>query len=164
MTHDKIKQYRTSQTDQYRPNIDKRRRIFCKSSSRISRQIWYFQASSLSLYTRGRGDWERGSGSRPKDSLYSEVIQEFNQGTSEICKDHRAKFERNSDPSTRGLFAKWSEAWLNGESILERSSWNTAMTDCHRKRSCKLIGFWFLKKFGSRFMQITVQGKNLELQ
>ena len=156
MTHDKIKQYRTSQTYQYRNNIDQGKKIFVEGSSRISGQIWYFQAPGLSLCTRGRGDWERGCGSRQKNRLYSEVIQESNQGTSKICKDHRAKFERNSDPSIRGLSAKWSEAWLKGESILERSSWNTAMTDCHRKRSCKLIGFWFLKKFGSRFMQLII--------
>lgn len=156
MTYDKIKQYRTSQTYQYRTNIDEGRKIFGKGSNRISRQIWYLQASSLSLCTRGRGDWERGSGPRQKDRLYSEVIQESHQGTSSICKDHRTKLERNSDPSTGSLSAKRSEAWIKGESVLERSSWNTAMTDCHQKRSCKLMSFWSQKRLGDRAMQMSI--------
>jgi len=156
MTHDKIKQYRTSQTYQYRNNIDQGKKIFVEGSSRISGQIWYFQAPGLSLCTRGRGDWERGCGSRQKNRLYSEVIQESNQGTSKICKDHRAKLERNSEPSAAGLPAKRSEAWLKGESVLERSSWNTAMIDCHWKRSCKRIVFWSRRRKGDRVMQMSV--------
>jgi hypothetical protein len=30
------------------------------------------------------------------------------------------------------------------------------MTGCHGKRSCKLIGSWFLKKSGNRFVQMRV--------
>ena len=156
MTHEQIQPYRTSQTDQYRFNIDKGRRIFRKGSSRISRQIWYFQASGLPLYTRGRRDWQRGSGSRGKDRFYSEVIEESNQDTSKIRKEYRRKLERNSDASAGGLSAKRSEAWLTGENVMERSSWNTAMTGCLRKGSCKFISCWSLKRFGSRFMQMIV--------
>ena len=164
MTDDKILQTGTSSANQHRFGFDKKRRITIRGSNGVGETISYLQTPSIPLCARSRNDWNTGSCTGYKDCLYSEDIPESDQSTSKICKDHRAKFERNSDPSTRGLSAKWSEAWLKGESILERSSWNTAMTDCHRKRSCMLIGFWFLKKFGSRFMQITVQGKNLELQ
>ena len=156
MTYDKILQTGTSPTYQCSPGIDKERKFSCESSSGIVREIWYFQAPGLSLRTRGGRDWERGSYSRHKDCFYGKAIQESDQSTSKICKDHRAKLERDSDPSARNLFAKRSEAWLRGENALERSSWNTAMTGCHRKRSCKLIGSWSPKKSGNRFMRMIV--------
>ena len=152
MTHGKIFKLGTCKAYECCPGVDKERKVSCEGSCGAGRSIQYLQAPSLSLYKRGRRDWKRGSGSRHKDSLYSEVIQESNQGSSKICKDHRAKLERDSDPSAGSLSARRSEAWLRGGNALEKSSWNTAMTDCHRKRSCKLIDFWSLKRSEKRVM------------
>ena len=148
MTHDKILQIGTSSSYQRCFRIDKKRRILIKCSNGIGETIWYLQAPSIPLCARSGTDRKKDSGPGHKDCLYGEVIQESDQSSSKICKDHWAKLERDNDPSTGSLFAKRSEAWLRGENAPERSSWNTAMTDCHLKRSCKLIGFWSLKKFG----------------
>jgi len=156
MTYGKIIKPGASPTYQCRIIIDKERKISCEGSWGTGRRIWYFQAPSLSLCKRGRRDWERGSRSGYKDCLYGEAIQESDQSTSKICKEYRAKLERDSDPSAGSLFAKRSEAWLRGENVLERSSWNTAMTGCHQKRSCTLIGFWSLKRSGDRVIEMLV--------
>ena len=157
MTYDKILQTGTSSAYQRRFGFDKKRRIIIRSSNGVGETISDLQASGIPLCARSRTDWKTGSRPGYKDCLYGEAIQESDQSTSKICKDHRAKLERDSDPSARNFFAKQrSEAWLRGENALERSSWNTAMTDCHLKRSCKLIGFWSLKKFGSGFIRMNV--------
>ncbi len=156
MTYDKILQTGKSSAYQHCVDFDKKQRLFIRCSIGIGETISHLQAPGLPLCARGRTDWKKGSSSRYKDCLYGEGIQKSDQNTSKICKDHRAKLERDSDPSARGLSAKWSEAWLRGENALERSSWNTAMIGYHRKRSCKLIGSWSLKKSGNWFMQVIV--------
>lgn len=156
MTHDKILQTGTSSAYQHCFGLDKKRRIIIRSCNGIGETISYLQAPSLPLCSRGRIDWESSSGPGYKDCFHGEAVQESDQSGSKICKDLWAKLERDSDPSARNPFAERSEAWLKGENALERSSWNTAMTGCHRKRSSKLIGFWFLKKAGNRFMQMII--------
>ena len=154
MTHDKILQIGTSSSNQHCFGIDKKRRIYIKCSSGIGETIWSLQAPSIPLCARSGTDRKKGSSPGYKDCLYGEAIQEFDQSSSKICKDHRAKLKRDNDPSAGSLFAKWSEAWIRGANAADRSSWNTAMTGCHLKRSCKLIGFWSLKKFGGRFIRM----------
>ena len=156
MPHDKILQIGTSTAYQHCFGIDKKRRIHIKCRNGIGETIWLFQASSIPVFTRSGAGRGKGSGPGHKDCLYGEVIQKSNQSRSKICKDHRAELKRDNDPSSGSLFAKRSEAWIKGENAPERSSWNTAMTDCHLKRSCKLIGFWSLKKFGSGFIGMNV--------
>ena len=156
MTHDKILQIGTSSSYQHCFGIDKKRRLLIKCSNSIGETIWYLQAPSIPLCARSGTDWKTGSGSGYKDCLYSEVIQEPYPSSSKICKDNRAKLERDNNPSAGSLFEKRSEAWLRGGKAPERSSWNTAMTGCHLKRSCKLMCFWSLKKFGSRFIRMNV--------
>ena len=153
MTHDKILQTRQSSAHQHCLGFDKKRRILIKGSDVIDQKISYLQTSSLPLHTRSRTDWGKGSCPGYKDGLYRKAIQEYDHNPSKICQDHRAKLERDSEPSLRSLFSKRPEAWLREEKGLEKLSWNTAMTGCHRKRSCKLIGFWFLKRSGSRPVQ-----------
>lgn len=152
MANDKVLQSGTSPAYQYCVGIDKERRIFIKCSDGIGEAISHLQTPGLPLCARSRTDWKTDSGPGYKDCFYGEVIQESDQGTSKICKEHRAKFERDRNPSAGSLSAKRSEAWLRGEDALEKSSWNTAMTDCGWKRSYKLIGFWFLKRPGNRVM------------
>lgn len=154
MTHDKILQTGTSSAYKHCVGFNKKRRIFIKCSSGTGETISHLQTPGLPLCARSRTDWETSSRPRYKDCLYGEAIQESDQSTSKICKDNRAKLERDSNPSAGSLFAKRSEAWLRGENAQERSSWNTAMTGCHRKRSCKFIGSWSLKKSGDWFMQM----------
>ena len=156
MTYDKILQTGTSSAYQRRFGFDKKRRIVIKSSNGIGETISYLQAPSIPLCARSRTDWKTGSRPGYKDCLHGEAIREPDQSTSKICKDHRAKLERDSGPSARSFFGKRSEAWLRGETALERSSWNTAMTVCHLKRSCGLTGFWSLKKPGNGFIQMVV--------
>jgi len=152
MTHDKIIKPGARTPYQFRTGIDKEREISREGSSGTSRQIRYFPSTSLSLSARGRRDWKAGSNPGHQDCLYGEAIRESDQGTSKICKDHWRKLERDSNPSSSSLSAKRSEAWLRQGNALERLSWNTALTDCQRKRSCKLIGYWSLKKYGNRVM------------
>ena len=140
MAYDKIFQTGTSSAYQHSFGFDKKRRIIINCSNGIGETISYLQAPSIPLCVRSRIDWKTGSRAGCEDCLYGEAIQESDQSTSKICKDHRSKLERDRDSSARSLFAKRSEAWLRGENALERSSWNTAMTGCHRKRSYKLIG------------------------
>lgn len=156
MTYEKILQTGTSSAYQHCFGFDKKRRIIIRSCNGIGETISYFQAPSLPLCARGRIDWKSGSCPGYKDCFHGEAIQESDQSTSQICKDLRAKLERDSDTSARSPFAERSEAWLRGVNALERSSWNTAMTGCHRKRSCKLIGSWSLKKTGNGFMQMII--------
>ena len=156
MTYDKILQAGTSSANQYCVGIDKKRRIIIKCCNGIGETISYLQAPSIPLCARSRIDWKTGPRPGCKDCLYGEAIQESDQSTSKICKDHRAKLERDRDSSARGLFEKRSEAWLRGGNALGRSSWNTAMTGCQLKRSYRLISSWFLKKSGTGFMQIIV--------
>lgn len=141
MTHDKIFKSGACTTYQCRAGIDEERKILCEGSGDTGWQIRYFQTPSLSLCARSRGDWERGSDPRYKDCLYSETVQESDQGTSEICKDHWAKLERDSHTSTSSFSPKRSEAWLTEENFLSRSSWNTPLTDCQGKGLSKLIRF-----------------------
>lgn len=156
MTYDKILQTGTSSANQHCVGIDKKRRIIIKCCNGIGETIWYLQTPSIPLCARSRIDWKTGPRPGCEACLYGEAIQESDQSTSKICKEHRAKLERDCDSSARSLFAKRSEAWLRGKNALGRLSWNTAMTGCHRKRSCKLTGSWFLKKSGTGFMQIII--------
>ena len=156
MTYDKIIKTATCPAYQYGIGFDKERRIFIKGSDGIGKAISHIQTSGLPLYTRSRTDWKADPGTGYKDCLYGEAIQEPDRGTSNICKEYRAKLKRDSDPSTGSPFAKWSEAWLRGENASEKSRCNTAMTGCHRKRSYKCMGSWFLKKYGNGFMQVIV--------
>jgi len=157
MTYDKINQSGTSSANKHCFGFDKKRRVIIKCSNDIGETISDLQAPSIPLCARSGTDWEKSSRPGCKDCLYSEALQESDQSTSKIYKDHRSKLERDSGPSAGSLFAKQrSEAWLRGENALKRSSWNTAMTGCHRKRSCKLTGSWSLKKSGNRIMQMIV--------
>jgi hypothetical protein len=156
MTHEKILQPATSSANQHCVDIDKKRSIIIKRCDGIGETISYLQAPSIPLCARSRIDWKTGPSPGCENCLYGETIQESDQSTSKICKDQRPELERDRDSSARGLFAKRSEAWLKGENALGRSSWNTAMTDCQLKRSYRLIGSWFLKKSGIRFMNIIV--------
>jgi len=140
MTYGKIIETGTGPAHQYCVGIDKERRIFIKGNDGIGGAIWHLQTTGLPLCPRSGTDWKGDSHTGFKDCLYGEAIQESDRGASKICKEHRAKLERDSDPSAGSLFTKRSEAWVRGENAQERSSWNTAMTGCHRKRSCKLIG------------------------
>ena len=156
MTHDKILQIRTSSPYQHCFGIDKKRRVLIKCSYGIGEAIWYLQAPSIPLCARSGTNRETGSCPGYKDCLYSEVIQEPYPISSKICKDNREKHKRDNDPSAGSLFEKRSEAWVRRKNALGRSSLNTAMTDCHLKNSCKLIGFWSLKKLESRLIGINV--------
>ena len=156
MTYDKILQTGTSSACQRRFGFDKKRGITIRSCYGVGETVSYLQASGIPLCSRSRTDWKTGSHPGYKDCLYGEAIQEPDQSTSKICKDHRAKLERDSGPSARNFFRKRSEAWLRGENALERSSWNTAMTVCHLKRSCELTDSWSLKRPGNGFMQMVV--------
>lgn len=141
MTYDKIIQAGTSSAYQYCVGIDKERRIFIKCSDDIGETISHLQTPGLPLCVRSTTDWKADSDPGYKDCFYGEVIQESDQGTSKICKEHRAKLERDSNPSAGSFSAKRSEAWVRVGNVLDRSSWNTAMTDCHQKRSCRLTDF-----------------------
>ena len=156
MTYDKILQTGTSPAYQRRFGFDKKRRIIIRSSNGVGETISDLQASGIPLCARSRTVWKPGSRPGYKDCLHGEAIQEPDQSTSKICKDHRAKLERYSGPSARSFFGKRSEAWLRGANALERSSWNSAMTVCHLKRSSKLTGSWSLKKPGNGFVQMVV--------
>jgi hypothetical protein len=156
MTYDKIIKTATCPTYQYGTGFDKKRRIFFKGSDGIGKAISHLQTAGLPLYTRSRTDWKAGSNPGHQDCLYGEAIQEPDRGTSNLCKEYRAKLKRDSDPSTGSPFAKWSGAWLRGENASEKSSCTTAMTGCHRKRSCKCINSWFLRKYGNGFMHVIV--------
>lgn len=152
MTHGKIIKPGARSTYQCHTGIDKEGKISREGSSGTSTQIRYFSSPSLSLSARGRSGWKAGSNPGHQDCLYGKAIQKSDQGTSKICKDQRRKLERDSNPSSSSLSAKRSEAWLRQGNALERLSWNTALTDCQWKRSCKLIGYWSLKKYGNRVM------------
>ena len=152
MTYDKIIKPGARTTYQYCVGFDKERRIFIKGSDGIGKAISHLQTSGLPLYTRSRTDWKADSGTGYKDCLYGEAIQEPDHGTSKLCKEYRAKLKRDSDPSTGSPFAKWSGAWLRGENASEKSSCTTAMTGCHRKRSCTFISSWSLRGSGNGFM------------
>ena len=156
MTHDKIIKSGARTTYQCRTGIDKEGKISREGSDGIGRQIRYLPATSLSLSARGRGDWRRDSNPGHKDCLYGKALQESDQGASNICKDNRTKLERDSNPSAGSLSAKRSGAWVRGGNVLGRSSWNTALTDCQRKRSCTPIGSWSRKRDGNRIMEIVV--------
>ena len=156
MTHGKILEIGTSSAYQYSFGVDKKGRVLIKYRNGIGETIWNLQAPSIPLCARSGTDRETGSCSGYEDCLYSEVIQEPYPISSKICKDKRAKHKRDNNPSAGSLFAKRSEAWLRRKNAPERSSLNTAMTACHQRRSCKHIGFWFLKKFGSRIIGMNV--------
>lgn len=156
MTHDKIIKSGARTTYQCRTGLDKESEISRKGSSGTRRQIRYLSSPRLSLSARGRGDWRRGSNPSHQGCLYGKALQGADQGASDICKDHRRKLERDSNPSAGSLSAKRSEAWVREENALERSSWNTALTDCQRKRSCTPIGSWSRKKYVNRIMEIIV--------
>lgn len=141
MTDGKIFKPRACKAHQFRTGIDKERKVACEGSDGIGRSILYFHAPGLSLCARSRGGWQRGADSGHKDCLYGETIQESDQGTSEICKDHRSKLERDSHTGATSFSPKRSGAWLKGENPLKRSSWNTALTDSRGKRLSRLISF-----------------------
>ena len=148
MTYGKIFKSGTCKTDQCRVGIDKEKEIFCRGNADFSKQILYVQASSLSICARSRGNWQRGSDSGHKDCLYSEAVQELDSDGSELCKDQRAEFERDSYPSASSFSSKRSGAWLIGKNPLLILNWNTVLIDCQRERLFKFISFWFPTEFG----------------
>jgi hypothetical protein len=153
MTNDKIIKPGARTSHQCRSGTNKAGTISRQGSSGTSRQIWYFSAPSLSLCTRGRNDWRKDSDPGHQDCLYGEALQESDQGTSRICKDHRAKLERDSHTSSSSFSTKRSGAWLRGRNPLENSSWNTALTDCQGKKLSKRTSFSYLTEYGTRVIQ-----------
>lgn len=141
MTHGKIFQHGTRKAHQHSTDFDEARRVSITCGDGTGKTIQYVQAPGLPLCARSRADWGACSGPRPKDSLYSQTLPKSDQSPASICQFYREHSERNSDPSFGSLSAKRSEAWLRGGNVLERSSWNTAMTDWQQQRSCRLIGF-----------------------
>ncbi len=153
MTHDKDLQHGTCAAYQRSAGFDKAQKVCIRCSDDADQAIQYLQTPSLPLCARSRAEWQASSDSGQKDSFYSQTLAGSDSNTSSIFKFNGQDSERNRNPGAGSLFAKRSEAWLRGENALERSSWNTAMTGCHRKRSCKLIGSWSLIEFGKGVMK-----------
>lgn len=148
MTYGEIFKSGACKTDQCRVGIDKEKEICCRGSAGFSKQIRYVQASSLSICARSRGNWQRGADPGHKDCLYREGVQELDPGGSELCKDQRAEFERDSYPSASSFSSKRSGAWLIGENPPLILSWNTVLIDCQRERLFRFISFWCPTKCG----------------
>lgn len=150
MTHDEVLRFRASATHQRCIGFDKERGIFVKCGEGTGKAVPYLKASGLPLCARSRTDWERGSDPGQKDRLYRETIAEFDPSASSICPFYRQEPERDSNPGAGSFSSKRSGAWVRGRDDFGRLSWNTALTDCRKKRSSWLIGSWFLRRCGKR--------------
>lgn len=141
MTYGKKLKPGTCAADQYCVDLDKDRRVFIQCGHGTGKTICYLQTPSLPLRAGSRTDWEAGSGAGEEDSLYSKTFAGSDPSGSSICEFYGKDSERDSDPSIRSFSARRSGAWLRAGIVLEALSWNTALTDCRRKRSFRLINF-----------------------
>ena len=146
MTHDEILKSGTCSAYQCRTGNDQGIQGPCESCEGTCSPIRYFQTPSLSVCPRSRGNRHTGSDSGQKDCLYSQAIPGPDPSSSALCQFHGQDLKRSSGAGPGGLSAKRSEAWVRQGNAVERLSWNTALTDCQRKRTCKRIGSWSLKK------------------
>lgn len=153
MTYGKKLKPGTCAADQHGVDLDKDRRVFIKCGHDTCKTIRYLQAPSLPLCAGSRTDWEAGSGAGEENSLYSKTFAGSDPSGSSLCEFYGKDSKRDSDPSIRSFSAKRSGAWLRARIVLEALSWNTALTDCQRKRSFRLINFWYLRRYGKRFVQ-----------
>ncbi len=148
MTHGKILQHGTRAKDKRCLGSDEAQRVFIPCRGSTGKAIQHLQAPSLSLRARSGVDWEADSGSRKEGSLHSQTLSGVDPSTSSICTFHGEDVKRDRNPGAGSFSARRSEAWLRGENAFERSSWNTALTGCQRKRRRRLIGCWFRRRLG----------------
>lgn len=141
MTHGERLKTGTCEAHQHCVDLDKERRVFIKRGHGTGKTIRYLQAPGLPLCARSGTDWQASSGPGEKGSFYSQTFSGSDPSDSSICKFYGKDSERDSDPSIRSFSAKRSGAWLRGGNVSETLSWNTALTDCQRKRSFRLINF-----------------------
>lgn len=141
MTHGKKLKPGTCAADQHCVELDKERRVFIKCGHGTGTTIPYLQAPGLPICAPSRTDWEAGSGPGEKGSFYGQTFTGANPSASSICKFYGKDFERDCDAGVGSFSAKRSEAWLRAVNVSQRLSWNTALTDCQRKRSFRLINF-----------------------
>ena len=156
MIHEQIIQFRAGATHEYRAGINEGIQFHGEGCRRAGRAIWYIQKSSLSVCAQSPGRGQRGSSSRPKNSLYHQIVAGLDSKTSAIRRFHRQESERNSDPGSGGLSPWNSWAWLRAGNLPpEESIWNTVLTVCRKGRSSKLISFLYLPGVGRRVVALT---------
>ncbi len=155
MRHGQIIQFRTCTAYQCRAGVDEGIQFHGEGSCGPGRAIQYLQESSLSVCLQSTEHGQRGSGPRPEDPFYHQIIEGSNSKASEICKFHRQESKRNCDPGTGGL-SPWN-SWtrlIAGNLQPEESSWNTVLTGCQTGKSSKLISFLYLPGHGQRVVEL----------
>jgi len=148
MTHGKILQHGTRAKDKRCLGSDETQRLFIQCGGGTGKAIQYLQAPSLSLHSRSGVDWEADSGPGKEGGVYCQTLSGVDPSTSSICKFHGEDVKRDRKPGAGSFSARRSEAWLRGVNAFARSSWNTALTGCQRKRGRRLIGCWSRRRLG----------------
>lgn len=156
MRHEQIIQFRAGATHKYRAGIDEGIQFHGEGGCGAGRAILYIQESSLSVCAQSGDHGQRGSSSRPENSLHYQIVPGLNSKTSAIRRFHRQESKRNSGPGSGGLSPWNSWAWLGAGNLRpEESSWNTVLTVCRKGRSSKLISFLYLPGVGLRVVGLT---------
>ena len=156
MTYEKIFQHRTGTAYQCCPGIAQATRLCCQGGSSDGIPLWYVQTPGLSLCAPSRGHRQGGFDSGQKDRFHGQAIPEPRRGTSAMCEIHRAKLKRYRHRGSGGVSLQGSGAWLRRRTLLNRLSWNIALTDSQPTRLPKLTGFWCPRGSGLRVIETKV--------
>jgi len=153
MTYGKIFQHRTSQKDQYGHILSQGMQIPGPSGYGPVSPIRHLEATGLSLCEGGRVCRPNDSGAGSKNCLHGQTLPKSGSSDTAICQFQRTNLKRSGHPGLGGFSLQGSEACLSPGKGFEKLSWNTALTDCQRKKSGRHTRFSSLTKPGMQALR-----------
>lgn len=154
MTHGKIIQFRKGAASKCRLSLTQRTPVLRSGREDLDLRIRYFSAPGLSLLAQSRWHGRTSTDTRFKDRLYGQAIPKSNPVPAALCKIYGADIKRNRHSGPGSLSLRWSGAWLGKVNLLEKFSWNTALTGYQTKKLSRPTDFLSPIKRGPRIRSI----------
>lgn len=150
MTYDQVFQHRARQEDQYGHILSQGIQFSCQGGSGPVSPIWHIEAPGVSLCEGGRVCRQTDSSAGSEGCLHGQTLPKSYAIVTTICSTQGTNIKRSGHPGLGGFSLQRSEAWKSLGRGFEKSSWNTALTDCQHEKSGKHTRFSSLTKPGPR--------------
>ena len=153
MTYEAMFQLRACPACQCRIGIDRETKIPSECGGGAGGPIRYLPAPGLSLCARSGDHKGKGPDPRAKGNLYGQVVQDADPDAPATGKINGAELKRRRRASPGSLSLQGAGTWPKGETLIERCSWNTALTDCQPTNLFRPMDSWCPGGYWQRAMQ-----------
>ena len=153
MTHETMFQLRACPACQCRIGIDQEAKIAGKCGGGTGSPTRYLQAPGLSLCARSGDHRGNGPDPRAKGDLYGQVVQDADPDAPATGKIYGAELKLRRHAGPGSLSPQGAGTWPKGETLIEKSSWNTALTDCQPTNLSRPMDSWYPGGYWQRAMQ-----------